>query len=180
MLISSKTIYFAGELFSLKHLLGNATLAHRIQTRSKGHFTCILPQSIEQRGITAVDIRNQDIAQLIRADFCLCNFDGTEVDAGTVVEFMIAKFLDIPTVVVRTDFRKAGDHEGGHWNLMMNGYPRTRVLTYDAMARVLAARKALGEDESLSFDVRTARNSEACLLAMDAVAQDVITAFDAL
>lgn len=177
---SPKTLYFAGELFSLKHLLGNAALAHRIQTQSKGRYTCILPQSLEQRGTTCLDIRNQDIAQLLRADLCLCNFDGTEIDAGTVVEFMIAKFLDIPTVLLRTDFRKGGDHESGHWNLMLSGYPRTKTLTYDAMAQMQAVDLLSATESDLSFAARTARNAEACLSALDSIATDICGAFDSL
>jgi hypothetical protein len=33
-------------------------------------------------------------------------YNGTELDSGTVVEFMFSKFADIPSVIVRTDFRK--------------------------------------------------------------------------
>ena len=102
-------VYFAGELFSLKHLLGNALLASELARVSNERYQSILPQDLEQRGTTAESIRNQDIKALIECDVALFNFDGTEVDSGTVVEYMFAKFCDIPSVIVRTDFRSSGD-----------------------------------------------------------------------
>ena len=45
----SYTVYFAGELFSLKHLIGNAWLAEAIYEKSHGKFRCLLPQDIAWR-----------------------------------------------------------------------------------------------------------------------------------
>ena len=42
------TIYFAGDLFDHKHLIGNAILASYIETRSEGQYKCIVPQDLEQ------------------------------------------------------------------------------------------------------------------------------------
>ena len=65
----------------------------------------------------------------------LVNFDGTELDSGTVIEFLFAKAIDVPAVILRSDFRSAGDQERGDpWNLMCSGYPRTGKLTLNAMA----------------------------------------------
>jgi hypothetical protein len=49
---------------------------------------------------------------------------------------MFAKALDIPAVVLRTDFRNSGDQNrsGDPWNLMCSGYPRTKVFTLNGMA----------------------------------------------
>ena len=79
-------------------------------------------------------------------DLALFNFDGTDLDAGTVVEFMFAKFLDIPAVLLRTDFRAAGDQPGAGdaWNLMCSFYPRTKVVQLNAMAWYQQARHAGG------------------------------------
>jgi len=65
----------------------------------------------------------------------LFNFDGTELDAGVVVEFMLAKFLDIPAVILRSDFRTCGEREigGEDWNLMCSFYPRTRVVKVNSL-----------------------------------------------
>jgi hypothetical protein len=43
------SVYFAGELFPAKHLIGNAMLANAIARRSQRRFVCVLPQALEQR-----------------------------------------------------------------------------------------------------------------------------------
>jgi hypothetical protein len=130
------TIYFAGELFSGKHLLGNAALAEAIRDRSQGRFRPLLPQNFEQRALSAHAVRDQDIRALLGCDLGVFNYDGPELDSGTVVEFMFAKFADLPAVLLRTDFRSAGDQLSGSdpWNLMSSFYPRTSVLVLNAMA----------------------------------------------
>src|SRR6201993_4966158 len=126
-------VYFAGELFSLKHLVGNAALAEAIANLSNRNFTCVLPQTLEEREMSAQDIRDKDISTLIGCDLALFNFDGPELDSGTVAEFMFAKFADIPSLLLRTDFRRAGDQAEDQWNLMMSFYPRTRTLCLNSM-----------------------------------------------
>ena len=130
----TKSVYFAGELFSLKHLAGNAMLAESIYRESAGTYRCVLPQDLEQRETTPQAIRDQDIRSLIACDVALFNFDGDEIDSGTVVEYMIAKFADIPSVILRSDFRRAGDHKVHPWNLMLSDYPRSEVMTLDSVA----------------------------------------------
>lgn len=126
-------VYFAGELFSSKHLVGNAALADAIARVSNLNFTCILPQTLEDREMSAHDIRDKDIVTLIGCDLALFNFDGPELDSGTVVEFMFAKFADIPSLLLRTDFRRAGDQGDDPWNLMMSFYPRSRTLFLNSL-----------------------------------------------
>ena len=128
----SLTVYFAGELFSLKHLIGNAYLAEAIYERSHGRYLCELPQDFEPRGVSAQSIRDQDIRALVASDLALFSFDGTEIDAGTLVEFMLAKAADIPAVIVRSDKRGAGLRREP-WNLMALSYPRTVTVTVDAL-----------------------------------------------
>lgn len=129
-------IYFAGDLFNHKDLVGNLLLAEAIEKHSAGRFVCVLPQNLEQTSGRSIDIRNQDLFEVICADLVLLNFDGSDLDSGTVVEFMFAKALDIPVVVLRTDFRSSGDQSrgGDPWNLMCSGYPRTEVFTLNGMA----------------------------------------------
>jgi len=128
-------IYFAGDLFNHKDLVGNLLLSEAIQKFSSGRYVCVLPQHLEQSTSRSIDIRNNDLSQIIKADLILLNFDGTELDSGTVIEFLFAKALDIPAVILRTDFRAAGDQERGDpWNLMCSGYPRTRTVSLNAMA----------------------------------------------
>jgi nucleoside 2-deoxyribosyltransferase len=129
-------VYSAGELFSSKHLLGNAALANAIVKASSGKFNCVLPQTLEERVTTAHAIRDKDIFTLIGIDLALFNLDGTELDSGTVAEFMFAKFADIPCLLLRTDFRRGRDQGEDQWNLMLSFYPRTpplaakRIQTY--------------------------------------------------
>ena len=93
-----------------------------------------------------VDIRNQDLMQVMACDLGLFNFDGTDLDSGTVVEFMMAKMLDIPSVLLRSDFRASGDQEreGDDWNLMCSFYPRSRKVQFNAMAWYQEARRDRG------------------------------------
>ncbi len=146
---SAYTVYFAGALFNHKDLMGNAQLASSIERTSEGRYACILPQDLEQTTRRAVDIRNQDLKQVMTCDFALFNFDGTELDSGTVVEFMFAKFLDIPSVILRSDFRASGDQgkDGDDWNLMCSFYPRTRIVQVNAIAWYQQAR---GEGSTLT------------------------------
>jgi len=129
------SVYFAGDLFNHKDLTGNLLLAEGIERESLGRFVCVLPQHLEQSTNRSIDIRNNDLSKIVSADLILVNFDGTELDSGTVIEFLFAKSLDVPAVILRSDFRSAGDQERSDpWNLMCSGYPRTGKLTLNAMA----------------------------------------------
>jgi nucleoside 2-deoxyribosyltransferase len=129
----TRTIYLAGELFSAKHLAGNAALAGHIASLSGGRFHCILPQDLPQAASPRA-IRDQDLRALLACDAALFHYDGLELDSGTVVEYLFAKFADIPAVLVRTDFRHAGDQiEGDPWNLMTSFYPRTSTVWLNSM-----------------------------------------------
>jgi len=127
-------IYFAGDLFNHKDLIGNLLLSESIEKNSAGRFVCVVPQHLEQSTNRSIDIRNNDLSEVVKADLILLNFDGTELDSGTVIEFLFAKALDIPAVILRSDFRSAGDQERGDpWNLMCSGYPRTRTIKLNSM-----------------------------------------------
>jgi len=163
----NRNVYFAGELFSLKHLAGNASLAEAIEEQSGGRFRCALPQNFEQREVTPEQIRNSDFAGLLESDLGLFHFDGTELDSGTVAEFLFAKFLDIPSVVIRSDFRAAGDQAAHPWNLMLSNYPRTEVVLVDSLSLY---QKMLSKSSGQSF--------AAAVRATEAVAAMVIEALD--
>ena len=162
------TIYFAGELFSLKHLVGNALLADAISRLSKNSYRCILPQDLEQRETTATAIRNQDLYYCMSCDLGIFHFDGPELDSGTAAEFLFAKMLDIPAVILRSDFRQSGDAKTVPWNLMLAGYPRTELVLLDSV---------------LLYKQSTARalgSSEAALAATEELAHLTIAALDAV
>ena len=86
-------VYFGGDLFNHKDLIGNALLSSYIEKCSNGTYKCHLPQSLDQSKATALDIRNQDLIKIIECDLALFNFDGAELDSGTVVEFIFAKLI---------------------------------------------------------------------------------------
>lgn len=127
-------IYFAGDLFDHKHLTGNIALSQVIAKLSHNRYTCVLPQDWEgESALSAIEIRNRDIKTIIEADLVLFNFDGTDLDSGTVVEFILAKMLDIPAVLLRTDCRNGGYLHGDDWNLMVSGYPRCITVKCPAL-----------------------------------------------
>ena len=129
----SLNVFFGGELFNLKHIIGNAYLAEAIYEKSHGRYLCALPQDFDPRGTAARTIRDHNIRSLVGCDLALFNFDGPDLDSGTVAEFMFAKFADIPSVVLRSDRRGAGGRSL-QWNLMLNYFPRTVVVTLDGLA----------------------------------------------
>ena len=168
--MTSYTIYFAGDLFDHKHLVGNAILAEAIERHSDGRYSCVLPQNLEQTTERAADIRNQDLKQVVACDLCLFNFDGPDLDSGTVVEFMMAKFLDIPSVILRTDFRSSGDQgkDGDAWNLMCSFYPRTRLVQFNGMAWYQQAREEGGDLNEITGRLYR-RTATAIIEQLDAV-----------
>ena len=177
--MTSYTFYFAGELFSQKHLIGNALLADSILEASKEKFVPILPQDLEFRSVHPKAIRDQDILSLLQCDLALFNFDGPELDSGTVVEFMFAKFADIPSVILRTDFREGGDQDGGGdpWNLMCSFYPRTKTVLYPCLESSVAA----GHKRSSRFSAETAKaNLQAQKAAISLTAKKVIEGFESV
>ena len=140
--MNPKKIYFAGDLFDHKDLTGNLLLADAVAKVSDGRYQVMLPQDSECNDLRSVsEIRDRDLELLFSCDCIVANFDGTELDSGTVVEFCFAKMLDMPAVLLRTDFRKGGDNGVDPWNLMCSGYPRSRTLLISAMEQYHLCRK---------------------------------------
>jgi|ETNmetMinimDraft_22_1059887.scaffolds.fasta_scaffold00006_3 nucleoside 2-deoxyribosyltransferase len=126
-------VYMAGELFDLKHLAGNALIAEALAEVSQGRYLPVLPQDLELPSLDAKSIRDTDYKSLLECDAAVFQFDGTDLDSGTVAEFIAAKFADIPSVLLRTDLRRSGDRNERPWNLMCDSFPRTEALVVDAM-----------------------------------------------
>ena len=156
--------FHAGELFSLKHLAGNLELAAAISNQSGGRYLAILPQDLEVDPSRTSATRDTDLLALLSADVALFNFDGPELDSGTVVEFVFAKFADIPAVLLRTDFRRGGDSHQDPWNLMVSDWPRTEKVLVHAM--------------KLYHSTRPVNGAEAAAPATCAVAGQIVEAFD--
>jgi nucleoside 2-deoxyribosyltransferase len=173
----SLNVFFAGELFNLKDLIGNAYLAEAIYEKSHGRYLCQLPQDFDPRGTTPRTIRDHHVRSLVGCDLALFSFDGPDLDSGTVVEFMIAKFADIPAVILRSDRRGAGGRLP-QWTLMANHYPRTAIVSIDG----LAAYKAIIKKKHRRLDevIRLAgQHSSADAQRMcDEVAAAVVRALD--
>lgn len=174
------TVYFGGELFSLKHLIGNAWLAEAIYEKSHGKYRCLLPQNLVPRGRGGRTIRDQDLRALIACDLALFNYDGPELDSGTVVEFMFAKFADIPSVLLRTDLRSNGDFADEPWNLMTSYFPRTATVVtpslYTYWATLKRRRRRLddtlhlaGQHSSADAQVACEQVAAQCVRALDRV-----------
>ena len=167
------SVYLAGDLWTHKDLIGNALLADYVRKVSKGRYVCVLPQDLEEPVNRTVDIRNNDLKQVMVCDMAIFNFDGANLDAGTVVEFIYAKLLDVPSVLLRTDFRSAGEgnQDQDPWNLMASSWPRTHVLKLHGMAEYQSAKKAGG---SLSKTVHGlyVKMAEQLIASLDAVRQE--------
>ncbi len=104
------TGYFAGALFSAQELQGNRVLADEINRVSQGIIQMDLPQdlSTQETGDGAAT-RSADYLGMIQRDFVFANMNGTELDSGTVAEYVVASMLGMPRVQFRSDFRNVGD-----------------------------------------------------------------------
>ena len=171
------TIYLAGELFSLKHLFGNAVLGEAIYELSSGRFVPVIPQNLEQRETTPQAIRDQDLKTVMACDVGVFHYDGTELDSGTVVEYLFAKFADIPSVLLRTDFRGGGDQGNFPWNLMTSYFPRTEVIVVDGMS-LYKESSPLPPTAPAEDVLKTKAGSLAGRRATDAIALKVIEALE--
>ena len=145
--------YFAGALFNHKELVGNRLLMDAVSAYSAGKWQANFPQETSENQFrpSPLQIRDHDLALVMESDAALIHFDGSELDSGTVAEFMVARFLDLPCVLFRSDFRSAGDQnaDDAPWNLMLSGYPRTVVVRYNAMAQYQQFFRALPTAEAL-------------------------------
>ena len=174
----SYTVYFGSELFSSKHLIGNAYLAEAIYESSHGRYLCVLPQNLEQRVKAAHAIRDHDLRTLVNCDLGLFNYDGTELDAGTVVEFMFAKFADLPSVILRSDFRNAGDQRGDPWNLMSSFFPRTVNVVIDSLDAYKTAMRRRPETHDEVVRLAGQQSTADAQRMCEQVAQACVRAFD--
>jgi nucleoside 2-deoxyribosyltransferase len=174
------SVYLGGELFSLKHLIGNAWLAEAIYEKSHGRFRCVLPQDFFQlRGRSGRTIRDYNLRALIASDLALFNFDGSDLDSGTLVEFMFAKFGDLPSVLLRTDIRNAGDYRREPWNLMAGYFPRTATVIVPSLFKyrgALQRRKGRRLDHALHLAGQ--HSSAAAQIVWEDVAAQCVRAFD--
>lgn len=178
-------IYSAGGLFTYRELAMNVTLKESIWKRSSGKYRLVLPQSEQPKEYehpdVSVRIRNTDLWHVMRTDLLLAQFDGLELDAGTVAEFMMAKFLGKPTVILRSDSRRmSNDSYDEPYNLMVKNYPRTEVIHIDSLFDYL---DRWGREK---YQVRTRESFESLLElekrsideGIESLTEQIMTAFD--
>jgi nucleoside 2-deoxyribosyltransferase len=181
------TVYSAGGLFTQDELATNVMIKEAVWRLSNGKFQLFLPQSrefqeLDQSSLEAY-IRNTDLLQVVKADILLVRFDGLELDSGTVVEYMMAKFLGKPTVILRSDFRSVSFLPLCEpYNLMVKNWPRAieiHLNSFGIWAELFSAeRQGLGDSEPL----QRLMNAELGTLqkSVDEVAKQVIAGLEAV
>jgi hypothetical protein len=90
------SIYFAGDLFNHKDLIGNLLLSEAIEKESSGRYLCVVPQHLEQSTNRSIDIRNNDLSEVVKADLILLNFDGTDTRSGSERKLCIRRGVSRP------------------------------------------------------------------------------------
>ncbi len=164
----SYTVYTAGGIFTQHDLATNVFIKDAVWKQSKGKFELVLPQSKELRGLDRPDlaayIRNFDILQIVKADMFIARFDGLELDAGTVIEFMVAKYLGKATVILRCDSRRLGVEKIDEpYNLMVKSWPRTVEVHIDSLINYgdlfAEERKMLGGSDTFQTTIKAELNT---------------------
>jgi nucleoside 2-deoxyribosyltransferase len=177
------TIYTAGGLFTYRELAMNLALKEAVWQLSEGRYQLILPQSEQPEGFehpdVSIQIRNTDLWHVMRTDLLLAQFDGLELDAGTVGEYMMAKFLGKPTVILRSDSRRM-KNEGFDepYNLMLKNYPRTVVLHLDSLVDYLDRWEGVRPEGELSFSEVIDLEKQAIEKGINDLAEQIIKGFD--
>ena len=177
----SYTVYAAGEIFTQHNLATNVFIKDSVWKQSNSRFELVLPQSKELRHIDHSDItaqiRNIDLLQVLEADIFLARFDGLELDAGSVVEFMLAKFLGKPTVILRCDSRRLGGKDLDEpYNLMVKNWPRTIEIHFDSLYKFTTGfadeREKLGNIDT--FHTTIEAELQTVMMGIDELAQKII------
>lgn len=180
-------IYSAGGLFTQDELATNVLIKEAVWRLSNGKFQIFLPQSREIQELDEPNIeayiRNTDLLEVVKADIILARFDGLELDSGTVVEYMLAKFLGKPTVILRSDFRSVSFLPLVEpYNLMIKNWPRTvniHLNSYRIWAELFAEeREGSGDSEPLQGVMKAELGT--LQKSVDEVAKQVITALEAV
>jgi nucleoside 2-deoxyribosyltransferase len=184
---NSYRVYTAGGIFTQHDLTTNVYIKESIWRQSNGKFELVLPQSKEMRDLDrpdlAVYIRNADLSNVLLADIILARFDGLELDAGTVVEFMFAKFLAKPVVILRCDSRRLGEENLDEpYNLMVKNWPRTVEVHFDSLyefSRVLSEEsEKVGNVDTFQAAIKA--ELKTVMQGIDETAQKIIRGLEAV
>ena len=107
----------------------------------------------------------------------IARFDGLELDAGTIIEFMLAKFLGKPTVILRCDSRRLGGESLDEpYNLMVKNWPRTTEVHFDSLIKFTGGfaeeRKMLGNVSTFQTTIKA--ELKTVMRGIDELAQQII------
>ena len=175
------TVYAAGGIFTQHDLATNVFIKDAVWKLSNGKFELALPQSKELRELDRSDIaayiRNVDLIQVIKSDLFIARFDGLELDAGTIIEFMLAKFLGKPTVILRCDSRRLGGESLDEpYNLMVKNWPRTTEVHFDSLIKFAGGFaeewKMLGNVSTFQTTIKA--ELKTVMRGIDEIAQQII------
>lgn len=157
--------------------MGNAMLAEAISDLSDRRYCCVLPQNFPERNRTPLEIRDDKLRTLMECDLALFNFDGAEIEAGALAEYMTAKFADMPCVILRTDSRGESDEVFHPWSPMVQYFPRTEVEVFNAASiyQAVFAEFPMTEAEEVLIEERS---SEVSRTMVRVIAQAAVDAFD--
>ena len=181
------TVYAAGGIFTQHELATNVFIKDSVWRQSNGKFELVLPQSKELRELDRPDIaayiRNVDLVQVVKSDLFLARFDGLELDAGTIIEFMLAKFLGKPTVILRCDSRRLGGKSLDEpYNLMVKNWPRTTEVHYDSLIKFTGGfaeeQKMTGKDSTFQTTIKA--ELKTVMNGIDEIAQIIIGGLEAV
>jgi nucleoside 2-deoxyribosyltransferase len=181
------TIYSAGGLFTQHELTTNILIKEAVWRLSNGKFQLFLPQSRELQELDRSDvvayIRNTDLLEVVKADIIMARFDGVELDSGTVVEFVTAKTLGKPVVILRSDFRRQSNTGWAEpYNLMVKYWPRTVEVHLNCFQlwAGLFAREQLDHDSGEAFQATMEAELGTIQKSMDAVAEEIVAGLEAV
>jgi nucleoside 2-deoxyribosyltransferase len=180
-------VYSAGGLFTQDELATNVLLKEAVWRLSNGKFQLFLPQSREMQELERSDIeahiRNTDLLEVVKADIVLVRFEGLELDSGTVVEFIVAKSLGKPTVVLRSDFRRTSFGGFGEpYNLMVKNWPRNVEVQLNSFGlwAELFSKERQAADGGDMFQATMRAELGTVQTSADEIARQVIAGFEAV
>ena len=176
-------VYAAGGLFTQHELATNVLIKEAVWRLSNGKFQLVLPQSKELKELDAAYLRNVNLLDVVKADIIIARFDGLELDAGTVVEFAMAKSLGKPTVILRCDYRHlSGKGIDEPYNLMVRSWPRTVEVHIDSLLNYVGLlaeeRKALGDRVTFQAAIKAELNT--VQKGVDEIAKKIIDGLEAV
>lgn len=181
------TVYAAGGLFTQHDLATNVLIKKSVWKQSNGKYELVLPQSKELRELDRPDIaahiRNVDLIQVVKTDMFLARFDGLELDAGTVIEFMLAKFLGKATVILRCDSRRLGGESLDEpYNLMVKNWPRTVEIHYDSLINYVGsfAQKWETQGSEETYHSTVEAEYQTIMKGINEVAEKIVEGLDAV